>query len=68
MDEIEEEDVEELIDKNTREELDKMALKEGIKNPKRFSRKEEVAREILKAKKAKKYVKKPTGLYIDSED
>jgi len=67
MDDIDEE-VEKLVERNTRKELNDMASKDGIKDPESFPRKEVVAREIVKAKRAKKHAKKPTGLYIDPED
>lgn len=57
-----EEEVERLVEENTRKELNEMASKEGIKDPDSFPRKKAVAKEIVKAKKAKEHVKKPTGL------
>ncbi len=62
---IDEEKAQELVDNNTRKELDEMAIEEGIKDPGELPRKMAVAKEILKARKAKEYVNKPTGLYIE---
>ncbi len=67
MGEIEQK-VEELVDENTRKELNKIASKEGIKDPESLPRKKAVAREIVKAKRAKEHVKKPIGLSFESED
>ncbi len=63
-DEIEEE-AEELINQNTRKELNKLAQKEGIKDPEDLPRKKAVAMEIVRARKAKEYVRRPTGLYFE---
>jgi len=62
---IDEEKAKELVYENTREELNEMAREEGVEEPEELPRKMAVAKEILKARKVKKYVKKPTGLYID---
>lgn len=56
---------EELVEKNTRKELNKIADKEGIKDPQSFPNKLSLAEEIVRAMKAKKYAKKPIGLYIE---
>ncbi len=66
MPESEEKRVEELVEEKTREELNEIARKEGIKSPERFPRKKAVAKEIIRAKKAKDYVKEPTGLYFSN--
>ncbi|MFP3872580.1 MAG: hypothetical protein ACLFVL_06850 [Candidatus Aenigmatarchaeota archaeon] len=63
-DEIEEQ-AEKLVAENTRKELNKMALEEGIKEPEEYPRKKAVAKEIVRARKAKEYVKRPMGLYFD---
>ncbi len=60
-----EEEAEELVYQHTRKELDKIAREENIKNPKEYPNKMAVAKEIVKAKKAKEYVKEPTGLYFE---
>jgi len=54
-----------MVYENTREELNELAREEGVEEPEELPRKMAVAKEILKARKVKKYVKKPTGLYID---
>ncbi len=64
MAETDEDKIEKLVDENTRKELNEMAREEGIKSPKRLPRKRAVAKEIVKAKKAKEYAKEPTGLYF----
>ncbi len=63
-----EEEVEKLVEENTRKELNDIALEEGIQDPQSFPRKKAIAREIVKARRAKEHVKKPSGLYIDPED
>lgn len=67
MDNIEER-AEELVEEHTRKELNKIALEEGIKEPEDFPRKMAVAKEIVRARKAKEHVKKPTGLYISERN
>jgi len=62
---VDEEKAKELVYENTREELNEMAREEGVEEPEELPRKMAVAKEILKARKVNKYVKKPTGLYID---
>ncbi|MFP4001375.1 MAG: hypothetical protein ACLFU5_05690 [Thermoplasmata archaeon] len=62
---VDEEKAQELVDDNTRKELNEIAREEGIKNPDEFPRKMAVAKEILRARKAKEYVNEPTGLYIE---
>ncbi len=62
---VDEEKAQKMVYENTREELNKMAREEGVEEPEELPRKMAVAKEILKARKIKKYVKKPTGLYID---
>ncbi len=56
---------EELVDENTRDELNKIAKEAGIKNPSSYKNKLSLAEEIVRSKKAKKYAKKPIGLYIE---
>ncbi|MGM0405830.1 MAG: hypothetical protein ACQEQM_06795 [Thermoplasmatota archaeon] len=56
---------EELVDEYTRDELDKIAKKAGIDNPTTFKNKLSLAEEIVRVEKAKKYAKKPIGLYIE---
>ena len=58
---------EELCDEYKRVELNKMAKKVGIDKPEKFPRKMDVAKEIVRAKKARKYAKRPTGLYFKRE-
>ncbi|MEF8874437.1 MAG: hypothetical protein V5A88_07190 [Candidatus Thermoplasmatota archaeon] len=60
-----EEEAEELVKENTREELNEMAREEGIKEPEDLPRKKAVAMEIVRARKAKEYVRRPTGLYFE---
>ena len=60
-------DPEELVEEYKRVELNKMAKKVGIENPEKYPRKMDVAREISRAKKARKYAKRPTGLYFERE-
>lgn len=62
---VDEEKAQGLVDENTRKELNEIARDEGIKKPDELPRKMAVAKEILKARKAKEYVDKPTGLYIE---
>ena len=62
---VDEDKAQELVDDNTRKELNRMAREEDIKNPEELPRKMAVAKEILRARKAKEYVDKPTGLYIE---
>ncbi|MFO7792719.1 MAG: hypothetical protein R6W73_07055 [Candidatus Saliniplasma sp.] len=56
---------EELVDKYTRKELNKIAEDVGIESPWSFKNKLSLAEEIVRVKKAKKHVKKPIGLYIE---
>jgi len=56
---------EELVDENTRDELNKIAKEAGIEKPTSYKNKLSLAEEIVRAKKAKKYAKKPIGLYIE---
>lgn len=60
-------DPEELVEEYKRVELNKMAKNVGIDKPEKFPRKMDVAKEIARAKKARKYAKKPTGLYFKRE-
>ncbi|MFP4050890.1 MAG: hypothetical protein ACLFVB_04025 [Thermoplasmata archaeon] len=60
-------DPEQLVEEYKRVELNKMAKKVGIDKPGKFPRKTDVAKEIVRAKKARKYAKKPTGLYFKRE-
>lgn len=60
-------DVEELVDKYTRKELNEIAEDEGVKSPKSLPNKKAVAEKIVKAREASKYAKKPIGLYIKEE-
>jgi len=60
-------DVDELVDKYTRKELNEIAEEEGVKSPKSLPNKEAVAEKIVKAREADKYTKKPVGLYIKDE-
>ncbi len=62
---IDDKEAKKLVEENTRKKLNDIARKEGIENPERFPKKMAVAKEIIEARKVKKYVKKPTGLYID---
>ncbi|MBS3790781.1 MAG: hypothetical protein KGY66_07695 [Candidatus Thermoplasmatota archaeon] len=62
---IDEEKAQKMVYDNTRKELNEMAREEGVKEPEELPRKMSVAKEILRARKVKKFVKKPTGLYID---
>jgi len=62
---IDEDKAQELVDENTRKELNVLAREEGIKDPEELPRKMAVAKEILRARKANEYVNKPTGLYIE---
>ncbi|MFW5946262.1 MAG: hypothetical protein ACOCSJ_04205 [Candidatus Natronoplasma sp.] len=62
---VDEEKAQKMVYENTREELNRMAREEGVEEPEELPRKMAVAKEILKERKIKKYVKKPTGLYID---
>lgn len=65
MADIDEKKAKELVENNTRKELNLIAKEEGIERPKRFPKKMAVAKEILKNRKIKKHSKKPTGLYIE---
>lgn len=60
-------DVEELVDKHTRKELNEIAEEEGIKSPKSLPNKKAVAEKIVEAKETNKYTKKPVGLYIKED-
>ncbi|MFO8110804.1 MAG: hypothetical protein R6U17_09860 [Thermoplasmata archaeon] len=62
-----EEEIETLVDKYTRKELNRLAAEEKIENPEGLANKTAVAEEIVKARKAKKYIKKPAGLYITKD-
>ncbi len=62
-----EEDAEELVNKYTREELDRIAVNEHISDPDKLPNKKTVALEIVKARKTKKYMKKPAGLYLNKD-
>ena len=62
------EDPEELVDKFTRKELNKIAKEEGVENPEALPRKLAVAKEIVKARKTKEHIKKPVGLYIEDKE
>ncbi len=59
-----EESVQELVERYTRNELNLMAAREGIGNPEGLSNKTRVAQEIVMARKASKYSKRPPGLYM----
>lgn len=59
------EDSEELVERYTRKELNEIAEEMGIKNPESLPKKLSVAKEIVKAEKTKKYIKKPIGLYLE---
>lgn len=56
---------EELVEKHTRKELDRIAREEGIDNPEGLPRKLAVAKKIVEKRRTDDYVKKPTGLYIE---
>ncbi|MFW5904482.1 MAG: hypothetical protein ACOCTK_03340 [Candidatus Saliniplasma sp.] len=56
---------EELVEEYTRKELNHIARKVGIDSPSSFKNKLSLAKEIVRVKKAKKYAKKPIGLYIE---
>ena len=58
---------EELVEEYKRVELNKLAKKVGIENPEKYPRKMDVAKEISRAMKARKYAKRPTGLYFKRE-
>lgn len=58
------EEVDELVKKYTRKELNRIALNEGVTEAESLPNKEAVASEIVKARKTKKYIKKPIGLYL----
>lgn len=58
------EEVDELVDNHTREELDRIALNEGITNAESLPNKTAVAASIVKARKTKKYTREPVGLYF----
>lgn len=61
------ESAEELVENNTRKELNKISKEEGIEEPEnrsKFPKKMALAKEIVRSRKADKYAKKPTGLYI----
>ena len=57
----------ELVERYKRVELNKMAKKIGIDNPEKYPKKLDVAEQIVRVKKAKKYAKRPTGLYFKRE-
>lgn len=62
------EEVEELVNEFTRKELNRIALNEGVMEAESLPNKKAVASEIIKARKTKKYVKKPIGLYLEEEE
>ncbi len=62
-----EENAEELVNKYTRDELNRIAVNEHITDPESLPNKKTVALEIVKARKTKKYMRKPVGLYVDKE-
>ena len=59
-----EESVQELVERYTRNELNLMAAREGVSDPEGLPNKTRVAQEIVRARKASKYSKRPPGLYM----
>lgn|GEM_PF-3042380 len=64
---MKEKEAEELTEKYTREELDRLALNMGIENADRLPNKKTVALEIVKARKTKDLTRKAVGLYWKDE-
>ncbi len=61
------EDADELVEKYTREDLNRLALNLGVTGPEKLPNKKTVALEIVKARKTREYIRKPVGLYLGED-